>query len=755
VQRVDVTGSQGVQLGDGNVQINLFSGVQPPGPVVAGNIPQPAPAFQPRGDLMAALRSAGPGVSVVRAVTGLRGVGKTQLAAAYARDRRKVGWRLIAWVNAETTPAILDGLAVVADRLGIDRADKPLDVLGLEVRNRLEADGDRCLIVFDNVTDPDAIAPYVPSIGDPQVLITSTESSVQALGKPVQVAVFTEEEALAFLAARTGLGDESGPRTLARELGYLPLALSQAAAVIRTQHLTYPVYLDRLRSYPAAKFLPPAKGEPYPRGAAEAIGLSIDTVTAADPTDPANHGSLCRELLDIVALLSPDGVSRELLYSGEPAGVLAVGVEELDEALGRLASASLLTFTGTPPVTVNASTVIAHRLVMRVARERAVHDGTLAGVAVQAIALLRAYGQSLGGSRLNPRAARDLIRQVEALTEVVASQPRGKVDEELLNLRLETLHHLLDLRDNLPRAVEITEKLAADIERTYGRSHPTTVTFLTILARFYLVMDRLSEAVPMLEGVLPEQERMLGMSHPGTLQIRQDLGGAYLGVGRTAEAVSLFEQVATDRERQLGVTHPDTLAIQRDLAAAYQAVGRVDAAASLSERTVSGYEGLAGESEQRLGGSHPDTLLIRHQLGLAYLTVGREGDAVELLERVAAACDQVPGMSYPDTLQIRYDLAGAYYTTGRLGDAVPLFERVAAERERVPGESNIVLVTSWGHLATAYMAVGRMNEAVALYERAVATLERTLGAENPNTVAQRETLARAREIAARAGRSSS
>jgi hypothetical protein len=139
---VDLTGGQGVQLGGaGNVQVNLFTGRRPPGPVVAGNIPQPAPAFQPRDDLMAALRTAGPGVSVVRAVTGLRGVGKTQLAAAYARDRRQAGWRLVAWVNAETTAAVLDGLAVAADRLGIERAGKTLDDLGLEVRNRLEADG--------------------------------------------------------------------------------------------------------------------------------------------------------------------------------------------------------------------------------------------------------------------------------------------------------------------------------------------------------------------------------------------------------------------------------------------------------------------------------------------------------------------------------------------------------------------------------------------------------------------------------------
>jgi hypothetical protein len=183
-----VNDSQGVQAGDGNVQINLFSGEQPRGPVVAGNVPQAPPAFQPREDLMAELRAAGPGVSVVRAVTGMRGVGKTQLAAAYARECVDAGWRLVAWVNAEDTPAILNGLAVVADRLGISRPGTDLDVIGTEVRNRLEADGDRCLIVYDNVTDPDALYPYVPSAGKSQVVVTSTQSSALTLGRPAGIA---------------------------------------------------------------------------------------------------------------------------------------------------------------------------------------------------------------------------------------------------------------------------------------------------------------------------------------------------------------------------------------------------------------------------------------------------------------------------------------------------------------------------------------------------------------------------------------
>jgi hypothetical protein len=110
-------------------------------------------------------------------------------------------------------------MAVVADRLGIDKTGRTLEDVSLEVRNRLEADGEECLIVFDNVTGPEAVRSYLPSLGSPQVLIPSTEHAAVALGKPVQVAVFTEEEAAAFLTNRTGRADVDGARALAAEPG--------------------------------------------------------------------------------------------------------------------------------------------------------------------------------------------------------------------------------------------------------------------------------------------------------------------------------------------------------------------------------------------------------------------------------------------------------------------------------------------------------------------------------------------------------
>jgi tetratricopeptide (TPR) repeat protein len=267
-------------------------------------------------------------------------VGKTQLAAAYARAKLAAGWRLVAWVNAEDATGLAVGLASVAEAAGLP--GDPGKDSGLAVRRLLEADGDQCLVVFDNAADADVLRPYLPAGGKARVLITSNRQSMAELGKPVEVEVFTPGEAGTFLAERTGLADEAGAGELAEALGFLPLGLAHAAAVIRGQRLGYATYLERLRTLPVAEYLTRQDGQPYPRGVAEAMLLSLQAVQDGDRT------GACAGLMDLLSVLSAAGVRRDLLHAADQVGALsggtALGATVVDEALGRLAEWSLLAF---------------------------------------------------------------------------------------------------------------------------------------------------------------------------------------------------------------------------------------------------------------------------------------------------------------------------------------------------------------------------------------------------------------------------
>jgi tetratricopeptide (TPR) repeat protein len=644
--RAVVRDSAGTQFGDGNVQINLFGDRTPSDPVVAGNVPREPPAFQPRAELMAQLCAHGPGVSVVRAVTGMRGVGKTQLAAAYARQCIDAGWRLVAWVNAEDTASLLAGLEVVANRLGIDRPGTALEAIGAEVRNRVEADGDRCLVVFDNVTDPGTLGPYLPSAGKSHVVVTSTAEGALALGRHTPVAVFSAAESLDFLAERTRRDDAAGAKLLAAELGHLPLALAQAAAVIRARRLSYQVYLSRLRAYPARQYLPPAKGDPYPRGVAESILLSIDTATATDGT------GMCQDLLGVISLLSPDGVARDLLYLGETEDAFGVGAETIDEALASLADASLLAFGGDDE---SSPTVTAHRLVTRVARERAAHDETLIALGAKACALLTSAALALGEPWRRREAARDLVQHVIALHDHLAPADgtgAKSLTEAVLNRRGWALWCLNDLADSLTQAIAIGEPLVTDQARMLGDTHQETLTSRNNLAHAYRAAGRLDEAIPQYERTLADLVLLLGEGHPDTLMSRSNLAVAYRAAGRVDEAVPLYERTLGDRVRVLGEGHPDTLTSRNNLAVAYRAAGRVDEAIPLYERTLA-------DCVRVLDEGHPDTLMSRNNLAYGYRAAGRLDEAIPLFEQALTGLERVLGAEHPMTVTVRRNLADA------------------------------------------------------------------------------------------------
>ena len=352
--------------------------------------------------------------------------------------------------------------------------------------------------------------------------------------------------------------------------------------------------------------------------------------------------------------------------------------DNIDEALGRLASASLLTFS------TDDATVAAHRLTMRVATERQAQQGTLANSGAGAAALLVAVTESLSEPWQNRAAARDAIQQIMALHEHLTpylSDQDAELIRTLLELRGWVLWCLNDLGDSFAQAIEYGQDLVSDREQVLGQAHPDTLTSRNNLASAYQDAGRLDEAIPLYERTLADCERVLGDDHPDTLTSRNNLARAYQAAGRLDEAIPLFERTLADSEQVLGDTHPDTLASRNNLASAYQAAGRLDEAIPLFERTLA-------DREQVLGQTHPDTLTSRNNLAGAYQAAGRLDEAIPLYERTLADREQVLGQTHPDTLTSRNNLASAYQAAGRLDEAIPLYERTLADREQVLGDTH-------------------------------------------------------------------
>ncbi|WP_054811811.1 FxSxx-COOH system tetratricopeptide repeat protein [Nocardia arizonensis] len=736
------------------------------GLLVVGKIPEEPEGFVNR-EQVKALENGLAGQRVAVVVTGMRGAGKTHIAAAYARRVLNSGRGLLGWINAESVDTLHTGLAEIARRIGVDAADGDTRASAHRLRDHLHTRDESGLLVFDNATDVEQVWPLLPTTGRTRVVITTTNRAfTRRPSAVVDVGTgYTRAESVTYLIDTTGRDDRAGATAVATELGDLPLALAAAAATIVTNPgLDYQRYLDRLHRRTLPKALRQYEGHEHPLPVHQAIMLSIDA--AETPTGDQKLDDVVAWILDVFCVLAPSGVSRDLLTHPE------ADLDELvDDAIDRCVQYCLLSWS------TDNDTVLAHRLTARVLRERAHEDGSFDRVITHALRLLqpRLFHADHAWARRTEGA--HLVDQIDAIS---GNTPPDSVGHDqltkILAMRRWTARQLIRAAD-LHRAVAFADRalsfhehilgpdhpdtlsarqLAAygyrvtgrveesitrfgrnlcDRQRVLGTDHPDTLTSRYHLADAYRHIGRFDEAISLFKSTLGDRERILGNDHQETLASRHNLAFAYLGAGRLDVAIPLFEQTVADRERILGPDHPRTLAATNSLALAYRVAGRVDEAIPMHQRTLIGRARV-------LGADHPETLLSRHNFANAVWRAGRVDEALQLHLQTLADRERVLGNDHPDTLASRHSLAGTYLLSDRLDEAILLLERTLSDRERILGIQHPATLTSCYHLADAYRAADRLDEAIELTERTLTARRHTLGTDHPDTVATDELLMR-------------
>ncbi|WP_112267948.1 FxSxx-COOH system tetratricopeptide repeat protein [Lentzea terrae] len=680
-------------------EVHIHPQLTPPADeqVVVGLIPHEPPNFQ-LPDQVAQLAVMGGSICVVCAVTGQRGVGKTQVAAAYARQRVRDGW-LVAWTGAESTDLVQAGMVNLAERLKLYRPDDDAETTAARVRDHLQTINKPALLVFDNVEKMDAIRPYLPAAGTIQVVLTSTIRGADRLGLPVPVDVFDMETSLRFLREATGLNDLSGARELAVEVGCLPLALAQAAARIRAAGWSYATYLDRFRKFPVDRYLTRRDGDSYPHGAATTILIALEPFKAS-------------ELLETLAMLSPDGVSHEVLAAGR-------NVTSVDDELEQLSEASIVEFAG-----AGSLTVIIHRLVQRVIRDHRRMDGAYEKIVARErdrlgrLTIERSEAWSLRGR------GDELVRQIDALWSNI--DPQCHVQDELarlIQLRRWAIDHLI-ATESIARAVVLAEILYSDSQAHTGIDGHETLASAARLVTAYRCAGRLREAITLGGHSLVSCRRTLGDDHSQTLIAVNNLALAYESAGEPEKAIPLVEQSLATHQRILGADHPDTLT-------AVNNVGLVYASAGQSNMAIPLYEKNLADRKRILGEEHLGTFISANNLAFAYKETGQLGKAVTLFEQTFAARRRKLGYDHPDTLISAYNLAVMFGSAERFDEAISLHESTLAARKNILGDEHPDTLMSATNLASMYKKVGRLEKSQRLLEETLLRARRALSENHP------------------------
>ncbi|MDN4612323.1 tetratricopeptide repeat protein [Arthrobacter burdickii] len=750
-------------------------------PMVLGSAPRVASAFQPRTAIIEQIAPvAGTDASQHAAawvLSGTGGVGKTQIAAGMFASSSA---DLRVWVNAESRESVLVSFAEAAIHLDLADVDGDPEQLAGLFLGFLAATNRAWLVVLDNIDAvPDLAGLWPPAGGHLIVTTRRRDAALSGAGRTVSdVGVFMEAEANNYLHERISPLLEDLPEDaltdsgeLAEDLGRLPLALAQAAAVIIDQGITCTQYRTWFadRTHALDELFPTdADADGYAKTVATTWELAV---TAADRINPTG---LARPMAVLIAMLDPAGAPETVLtsqaactYLSETTGTPVTGLmaRKALRALHRLSLIDHDLGLGSAPA------VRMHNLTGRAIQQTLSPEAiTTAGRSV-ADGLLEIWPPIAD----NPLLAESLRSNTTALA---STAPTGLWDSNGAHPLLFRSGQSLNEAGLIGPAIQYHQELYEEAKQRFGTDHPVTLVLQNTVAYAYQLAEKLDQAIPLYERNLAKCLQILGPDHPGTLVTQNNLAYSYQTSGKLEQAISLHKQTIATLQRIVGPGHPDTLNSRNNLALAYQLAGKLDQAIPLHEQNLADFQSTLGpehpstlnarnnlagayqehgqfdqaiplheqnlaDFESTLGPEHPSTLNARNNLAGAYQEHGQFDQAIPLHKQNLADFESTLGPEHPSTLNARNNLAGAYQEHGNLDQAIEHYERNFSEYRRLLGPNHPYTLRSQNNLAGAYQTAGRLNQAVPLFKQNLTESQRILGPEHPDTLRSRNNLANA------------
>ncbi|MFN6513075.1 MAG: tetratricopeptide repeat protein [Nostoc sp. CreGUA01] len=524
--------------------------------------------------------------AAILAVTGIGGMGKTELATQYAQ-RYKVNYPGgLCWSDARKPDLAAE---IVEFAQFYMKLEVPKTLLTSQEQAKWcwqnwQPQTELVLVVLDNVDDVtnwENCRQVLPTNNRFYILVTTRLRNLGSTVQQITLDELSPDDALKLLTALLGENDRRVQRepqiaaNLCQRLGYLPLGLQLVGAYLAEDpNLSLAEILQRL----------PAQQQSQLAAVFELSWQQLDSMT--------------QRVGELLSLFAPDIIPWQIVESVSQQ--LNWAKVDVDEARKQLYKRHLI-----KSVAEGESCYKIHPLIR----------------------------EFLQGKLVGSKTADDLKKAfAAALVEIARKIPESPTLEDIKLVQL-AIPHLTEVAQNLIDAVEDEnlywvfnglgkfyqgqglytlaapwyEQGLSTVQTRLGEENLNFATSLSWLANLYNSQGRYDQAEPLHLQALELRKRLLGEAHPHVATSLNNLAYLYDSQGRYDQAEPLFLQALELYKRLLGEAHPHVATSLNNLANLYYSQGRYDQAEPL-------YLQALKIRQQVFGVNHPNTVTIRQNL---------------------------------------------------------------------------------------------------------------------------------------------
>ena len=265
------------------------------------------------------------------ALSGMGGVGKTQIATQYAYLNLEK-FDVILWIAASNAIVVGQSFHTIAEGLGLLESDEEkrdaaaaiykmkswlatTSSFSLPRRSYIDdliTSDSTCLIIFDNADDLTCLKTAWPGTFRGSVLLTTRDSTVATTmaSQNISVNALTDEDGSKLLLKALDLAqatpnDEQHAYAITKAFGGLPLALSQIGGFIKQRRMSLGDFLPLYARHSAKIDARKAPGSDYDYTLSTVWNVSFEKLTE----DSAR-------LLNLLSYFDPDSISEDILLQG-------------------------------------------------------------------------------------------------------------------------------------------------------------------------------------------------------------------------------------------------------------------------------------------------------------------------------------------------------------------------------------------------------------------------------------------------------